>query len=376
MTTAELLSETVEATRIREKCEFDLLAEKAERRVVLFGAGRLGRKVSAALRKRGIEPVAFVDNNPRLCGAKVDGINVFVPSAAAELWGDNALFVVTTFRPADGGVCARMNELAALGCCQITNFLPLGWKYDGVLPHFGGTLPSCLTASAAALRKVASLWRDDISRESFRQAINWRLRADFTETTPPLPDQYFPRDIILPNPEESFVDGGAFDGDTLRDARWKFAEVLAIEPDPVSATILRATCKKTIEVRQVLLGNAPGIARFDGSGTMASVRTEDAKLEVPVMTLDNLTSEKSPTFIKLDIEGDELIALQGGVRMLKRTQPVVAVCVYHRPEDLWTIPLFLHETLPAHQLFLRSHAWDGFELVAYAVPSDRCLHPL
>jgi hypothetical protein len=46
--------------------------------------------------------------------------------------------------------------------------------------------------------------------------------------------------------------------------------------------------------------------------------------------------------------------------------------MYHRPGDLWEIPLFLSEALPGHRLSLRVHARDGFELVAYAVPPERC----
>jgi hypothetical protein len=91
-----------------------------------------------------------------------------------------------------------------------------------------------------------------------------------------------------------------------------------------------------------------------------------------VATLDDLAAGTQPTFVKLDVEGDELAALEGGKATLERMRPVVAVCVYHRPEDLWTIPLFLHEVLPEHRMYLRAHAWDGFELVAYAVPPERC----
>ena len=106
---------------------------------------------------------------------------------------------------------------------------------------------------------------------------------------------------------------------------------------------------------------------------MAARRSDGGSMNIPVKTLDDLTTDERPTFIKLDVEGDELAALQGGRKTLKDSQPVVAVGVYHRPEDLWTIPLFLRDALPGHRMFLRSHAWDGFELVAYAVPPERCL---
>jgi len=372
MTTEELLSETVESARLREHAMFERLRAEAGGAVVLFGAGRLGRKVAAALRSQGVKPLAFADNNIKLEGTRVDGLSVSSPAVAAERWGKDALFVVTVFLPSGGGVSSRLQELATLGCRWSTNFLPLGWTYNGVLPHFASDSPSRLLSHRAELARVGDVWSDDLSRDTFRRQLAWRLRAKFGHAVPPAPDQYFPRDIIRPKPDESFVDGGAFDGDTLRASPWRFASVLAIEPDPENAARLRSICSPHVQVRGVLLGRAAGSARFDGGGTMASSRSETGGLEVSVATLDDLAAGTQPTFVKLDVEGEELAALEGGKATLERMRPVVAVCVYHRPEDLWTIPLFLHEVLPEHRMYLRAHAWDGFELVAYAVPPERC----
>jgi FkbM family methyltransferase len=222
------------------------------------------------------------------------------------------------------------------------------------------------------LERVERLWKDDLSKETYRNALEWRLHARFAAAVQPVPDQYFPKDIVRPIPEEIFVDGGAFDGDTLRAAPWPFAKVLAFEPDPTNAALLRTVMGKNIQLHEVLLGSSTGSTRFAGKGTMASSRSDFGTMEIPVATLDDLTKQEHPTFVKLDVEGDELAALQGGLGMLKREKPVVAVCVYHRPEDLWRIPLFLVESLPSHAFYLRAHAWDGFELVAYAVPPARC----
>jgi FkbM family methyltransferase len=373
MTTSELLSESVEGARLRESASFAAQLAESGGRIVLFGAGRLGRKVLAALRRRQIEPLAFADSSARLAGTSADGVPVMPPRDAAERFR-GALFVVTTFLPAGGGVQSRLRELASLGCSRTTSFLPLGWRFEGVLPHFGADLPSRLLRHAGELARVADLWSDALSGETFRRELSWRLRASFEGAAEPAPDQYFPADILLPNPQESFVDGGAFDGDTLRSAPWRLSKVLAIEPDPHSAARLRSLSGEGVRVCEAMLGGSRGTARFDGTGTMASSRSDSATLTLPVETLDDLAAGADPTFIKLDVEGDELEALRGGMRTLRDMQPVVAVCLYHRPEDLWAIPLFLREALPAHRMYLRAHAWDGFELVAYAVPPARCLH--
>jgi len=375
MTTEELLAETVDSARIREEEAISELLGSAKGNVVLFGAGKIGRKVAIALRRGGIEPLAFADNDPRLNGTQIEGIPVLAPAVAAKRWGGKALFVVTTFLPKGGGMGARVAELSRLGCKRITSFLMVGWKYAGILPHFAADRPSELLRHASELGKVGRLWTDDLSRETYRKSLEWRLHARFDAELQPVPDQYFPRDLLRPNSSEIFVDGGAYDGDTLRAAPWPFSKVLAIEPDPTNASLLRAAMGKHTQLHEVLLGSSPGSARFAGNGTMASSRSDAGSLDIPVTTLDDLTRGEHPTFVKLDIEGDELAAIRGGSVMLKREKPVIAVCVYHRPEDLWTITLLLGEFLPDHAMYLRAHAWDGFELVAYAVPQARCQTP-
>ena len=99
MTTTELLSEGVDAARTREADAISGLEAQVKGRLVLFGAGRLGRKAAAALGRAGTAPLAFADNDPKLQGTLVDGIPVMSPAAAAERWRGEALFVVTTFRP-------------------------------------------------------------------------------------------------------------------------------------------------------------------------------------------------------------------------------------------------------------------------------------
>ena len=63
----------------RERHALDRLLEDTGPRVVLFGAGGLGRQTLACLRTIGIEPLAISDNNSRLWGSTLDGIEVLPP---------------------------------------------------------------------------------------------------------------------------------------------------------------------------------------------------------------------------------------------------------------------------------------------------------
>lgn len=81
------------------------------------------------------------------------------------------------------------------------------------------------------------------------------------------------------------------------------------------------------------------------------------------------------SLIKMDIEGSELKALEGAKNSIKNYMPALAICVYHRTEDLITIPQFI-KTFETNQriykLFLRKyHIMSNYELVLYAIPNER-----
>ncbi len=59
-------SESFEAVRAREKRTFASFAGPNEERLVLFGAGALGRLVLQGPQQAGMRPIAFADNNERL----------------------------------------------------------------------------------------------------------------------------------------------------------------------------------------------------------------------------------------------------------------------------------------------------------------------
>lgn len=377
MTTAELLAESVDVAQVRQRNAFDRAAGEFGDRIVLFGAGTLGQKIGSALRRRGITPLAFADNNRELHGTAFSGVPVLSPTAAAARFGSDAIFVVTIFRGAgDEGMGARLAHLAALGCRRIASFLPLAWKWpEELLPHYAVDLPSRLLAHAQELSVLDAAWADPLSRETFRQQLAWRLRGDFPAPSRPAPDQYFPRDLFALRTDERFVDGGAFDGDTLRVLGPNFERAWAFEPDPANAARLRATADGRVMVAPYALGSEPGETCFKGTGTIASAIEAAGGIKVRVETLDALLADAEPTFIKLDIEGGELAALTGARTLLTRCRPLVAACLYHEPNHLWQIPQLLRQALAGHPLYLRVHQHDGFELVAYAIPQERLLKP-
>src|SRR5512136_2324383 len=91
----DLLKETVDNVVYRQRSTFDELTAHTGKSLVLFGAGGLGRKTLAGLRRMDISPLAFSDNNPALWGQEIDGVPILAPEDAAARFGDSAAFVVT-----------------------------------------------------------------------------------------------------------------------------------------------------------------------------------------------------------------------------------------------------------------------------------------
>jgi hypothetical protein len=71
----------------------------------------------------------------------------------------------------------------------------------------------------------------------------------------------------------------------------------------------------------------------------------------------------------MDIEGSEIEALKGAAYTIKTKKPRIAVSVYHKPEDIINIPLFLQELMPEYKFYLRHDCLVNLtETVLYAIP--------
>ncbi len=161
----------------------------------------------------------------------------------------------------------------------------------------------------------------------------------------------------------------------------RFAQVLALEPDPANFAkleaavgLLPAAIRAKIECQPVALAGASGTLYLDATGDASSSTTivSNARtVAVPAEPLDALLGSAVPTYIKLDIEGAEPDALLGAQSTIRTHAPVVAVCVYHRQDHLWTIPLMLRDWRDDYAFFLRPHNEEGWDLVCYAVPRAR-----
>jgi len=87
--------------------------------------------------------------------------------------------------------------------------------------------------------------------------------------------------------------------------------------------------------------------------------------------LDDVLPGFDATDLKMDIEGAEPEALAGALGLIQRSRPRLALCVYHRPDHIWSIPAAVEALGLDYALFLRSHGHGGFDLVMYGIPREQ-----
>ncbi len=98
----------------------------------------------------------------------------------------------------------------------------------------------------------------------------------------------------------------------------------------------------------------------------------------PVRTIDALVDEgviERIDFIKMDIEGSELDALCGAEASLKRWRPRLAISIYHRLEDYFSILRYLAMLDLGYRFFVDHYTIHGEETVLYATVEGMADNP-
>jgi FkbM family methyltransferase len=302
----------------------------------------------------------------------IEGIPVASPEVAAKRY-PGATFVVAIWHPSrTERMTDRLNQLRSLGASSVIPFYKLFAEYGNLLlPNFLWERPDYYAERTEEIGRGRTLL-DAEGREEFDRQMRLRL-GDFSGQLIDSGVQYFPKDLFQLSRNEVFVDCGAFDGDTISEFRRAtgdhFAQIVAFEPDPENFVALKSAVNG--DPRIALQPYATDVrrknVRFTTGGTGARV-SSTGTCEVQAITLDEALDGIAPTYMKFDIEGSEPDALEGGRETIARHRPKMAVCVYHAPDHLWSLPLRLNELLPESRLSLRTYCADGFDCVCYCIP--------
>lgn len=217
------------------------------------------------------------------------------------------------------------------------------------------------------------LLADDESRKTFFDITCYRLTADpsfMSSYSVRLADQYF--EDFMGYANETFADVGGFDGDTALEFCRRYPDykkILFFEPSHKNMLAAKCRLKKFRNITYFPFGlsNKKETLSFNADNGSASSISNNGKTKIEVDALDRLIEEKVST-IKMDIEGWELMALQGSSDQIKLNKPKLAIAVYHNASDFWKIPEFVLSLSPDYKIYLRHYTEGWSETIMYFLP--------
>lgn len=353
------------------KRRIEILIEKLkERNIYLYGAGIRGKVALENLNILGYEKniCGFIDDN----GQKewVQGKRVWRTDDIESLAIPNASFIITTY--AVKKMACRLMEKGI--SAENIHFFPELLIDDVAIETF--------RTNKEKIEQVYNILSDNLSKYIYKSLFDIHINGNIGILSRTKGDcQYFPNEGINDEIEEfrlsekeGFVDCGAYDGDTIRSFKIrtndKFKKIWAFEPDADNFVRLVDYVEKEQDKRiEVINGgvysqNTDMFFRGNCSTTSALAQTGEEK--VRVYQLDSIIDEPV-TYIKMDIEGSEKEALSGAKRIIAEYKPKLAICIYHKIEDFWEIPLLIKMLNPDYKIYIRNYEDRIDETICYAV---------
>ncbi|HCB65267.1 MAG TPA: FkbM family methyltransferase [Ruminococcaceae bacterium] len=336
--------------------------QKTNKPVVMYGMGNGADHILRHLDRMGVSVCEFFASDSFVRGHSFHGKRVKKLSEIQSQYKD--FVIVTAFAVQDAPTMDAIFRLDR----QYELYAP-------DVPVAGDELfdRDFLDAHLTEAQAAYDLLADENSRQIYRDLIAYKLTgkiAYLASTASPREEAF--SSLLRLGSEESYVDLGAYNGDTLEEffrmTGGQFASVDAMEPD---AKNFRKLCDRAQRLgifhdNRVRLWN---LAAWDDraqlsfavkAGRSSSVSADGRK--IPADSVDNLMGRAPVTFLKMDVEGSETHALLGAANTIRRHKPKLMISAYHRSEDLFALALQLQRIQPGYRLYLRRFpyipAWE------------------
>ncbi len=358
----------------REEYINALLEKVNGKEVYLFGAGVGGSRTSRILNERKIENITFVDNNKQKQGTVFCDKKVIAPAALAERYrkGGEMHVVITA-----GEGTVMMRQLLALGISQEDISI-----FDTSQIMHTEDNQKFLQDHEQEISQLFSLLQDEYSKKVLMSLLNYRLTLDFAELQDIYEEdeeQYFAPDLVdFSGKMENcvFVDAGTYDGLTVKEymqrCGGKYGKVICFEADENNVNTIRQNFAEwnieRADIYALGLWSEKTELKFDAIGSGSGRISDAGTISLDVDALDRVLAQEKVDFVKMDIEGAEIEALKGARELITSQKPLLAISVYHNPEDIFEIPLLIHEMCPEYKLYLRHYRqFSAQETICYAI---------
>ena len=203
------------------------------------------------------------------------------------------------------------------------------------------------------------------------------LTDDIEIPTLPEKGMYFEYNLFDKVNDEAFVDCGACGGSSLREFLEandnQFGNYYGIEPDLRNYTLLTEYINKLDNNNKQKMETIHAAAFSHNQGTHfyilngpGSFQANDGPDFVKTITIDKVLQGKRASYIKMNIEGSEVAALQGAKYTINQFKPRLAIMGYHKTSDFWEVPLIMKKLNKEYRIDLRSYMHNvAFPYYAY-----------
>lgn len=269
---------------------------------------------------------------------------------------------------------AVLKHLTTAGLKNVVGLHELIVASNGALhwPKFAITQRDELHNHRDAWDKIYESLSDNESRKTFMDVIRFRLSGNpnyLENYTVRIEDQYF--EDFMKFGGEVFVDAGGFDGDTSEAFAKRYPDykkIFIFEPSQKNMTAARQRLSgyRNIDYRPIGLSDSAGTLNFNQDAGSAAAVTNVEGSTISVDTLDAAVLEPV-TFIKMDLEGWEMKALEGSRAHIARDRPKLAIAVYHDSPDFRLVHQFVSDFGHEYNCYLRHYTQGWSETVMFFV---------
>jgi FkbM family methyltransferase len=356
------------------------LHELVGKKTYIYGTGKFASRIKEVLEKENIEVLAFLELNKDI--SLFEQIPVIQSDNFEKL--DKIFPVIVGLGNPQADIQVAITSLNDSNL-QVINPIQFaisafnsGHKFENY--WLTGDM-SIYSENGKEMEFARSLLSDEKSKVIFDNILKYRKTGEINclPERQPVSLQYIAPDL----PWKGFfdrglnvLDGGAFNGDTFENfkkAGIKIDSWTFVEPDFNNFNVILSSypnSNKQFQFLNVALSREIKQLNFDSTSNFnnGSKLSTSGNQKISVINIDSIAFRHVPNFIKLDIEGEELSALQGGVQTITTNKPVLAISIYHLPSDHWKIINYINLLMPNGKFFIRVHGAQTFDSVLYYFP--------
>ncbi len=353
-------------------------------KVLLYGAGSLGRLALHFCELTGIEVVAFIDSNAEVLSKIVSNhydksYSIYKPEVVEinEDFRKIPIYVAIATLPYD----PIKSFLQTLGWKYIEPFYKLTEKVNKSHPlNNGWQVNSLSNEEQNTIESIKQNLEDQTSINHYEAFIAWHNGyKEISEVNPTIShkSRYVidPLKIYLRRNPHCMVDIGAHTGgsvERLLEAGIKFKEYHLFEPDHTNLFHLRRFVESSninhedIYLYSYILGQSSKNVLFHkglGYSSQVSISGSSRRYQYALDTL-----MLKPTFIKIHTEGTELNIIKGSCKTIASSRPALALSVYHNSDGIYKTIQYLINTMSSYKIYFRLHDFQGTGAFVYCIP--------